>query len=173
MKTKQISIYQFSELSDHAKQLAKDKFACDEGYCWSAEMLDSIKALAAHFSGRVKDYQLDWFDSMPSSMDFDMPDMEPAEIESRLSKLGTFNPETLRGNGDCKLTGYCGDEDAIDAFRKAWNKGEHDLTALMDAAYETWIKAAQADCASQYTDEQFGEFCDSNNYEFYEDGEMA
>lgn len=173
MKTKTISVYEFSELSDTAKQRAKDDFAASDGYCWSDDMLESITKLAEHFDGKVKDYNLDWFDSSPSSMDFNMPDMEPGEIESRLGQLGTFDAKTLRGNGDCKLTGYCGDEDAIDGFRQAWHKGERDLTALMDAAFGTWIKAAQADCKSHYSDEQFTEFCQANDYEFYEDGEIA
>lgn len=83
--------------------------------------------------------------------------------------LGTYNKRTGKGHGECKLTGFCADECAIDGFRIAWRKGERDLTKLMEAAYDTWIKAAHADCEDQFSDEQFSENCEANGYEFYED----
>lgn len=172
MRTVPLQIFKFSELSDEAKDRAKNDYAASCGYAWADEELDSLKALTAHFDGRLKHWEIDWFDNSPSSASFDMPDMEPEEIKSRLDKLGTFDPKTLKGHGDCKLTGYCGDENAIDGFRIAWHEGERDLTQLMQAAFHAWIKAAHADCASQFEDDQFSEHCDVNNYEFTENGEL-
>lgn len=174
MKTRTYNVYTFAELSDKAKQRAKDQFAADMGFSWGDEYLASIKALAAHFDGKASNWSIDWFASSYSSMSFDMPDeMEPDEIAARLAKLGTFNPETLRGNGDCLLTGYCGDEDCIDGFRAAWHKGERDLKKLMDAAFDTWIKAAQSDCEAQFKDDTFQETAEANNWEYEEDGSLA
>jgi len=126
--------------------------------------------LAAHFNGKMKRYEIDWFNSGYSFADFEMPEMEAEEIELRLGKLGDFNPETLRGHGSCVLTGYCADEDAIDGFREAWHKGERDLEKLMDSAFKTWLAAAQTDAEYQNSDEQIAETISANEYEFTEDG---
>lgn len=172
MRTKNITIkiLTFDELSDDAKQHARDKYAELFGYHFADEAIASLKALAEHFSGRVKDYSLDWFDNSPSSAAFDMPELKESEIAERLAKLGSYNETTLRGNGDCVLTGYCSDEDAIDGFRQAWHAGERDLSKLMQAAFRTWLKAAQADCRDFYSNEQFSEHADANGYEFTESG---
>lgn len=172
MRTKNISvkILSFDELSEDAKQFAKDKYAEHFGYSWSDEAIQSLKALAEHFNGRVKNYSLDWFDNSPSSAAFDMPELEESDIAERLAKLGSYNENTLRGNGDCALTGYCADEDAIDGFRKAWHAGERDLEKLMQSAFETWLTAAQSDCKDFYSNERFSEHADANDYEFTESG---
>lgn len=174
MRTARINVCKFSELNAKSKEHAKYKYASEEGYQWSTEAMASITALANHFDGSIKDWSVDFFESSYSSMSFNMPDdMSKKEIRERLKGLGTYNRTTLTGNGDCKLTGMALDEDAIDGFRIAFIRGkETDLEKLMQAAFKTWLKACQDDCAYQYTDEAFGEHCDANEYEFTEDGEM-
>jgi hypothetical protein len=169
----QVKVCKFSELSEKAKDRAKQEYATLFGYAWSEEALESLKELTKHFGGRIKDYNIDYFESSHSSAEFDMPDMEEDEIKELLDELGDYNPETLKGNGDCKLTGYCADEDAIDGFRRAFHEGERNLEALMDAAFDSWLKACQSDCEAFYSDEDFGEHCEANDYEFYEDGTMV
>jgi len=174
METRTYTVYEFSELSEDAKQNAKNKHAELFGYSWGTEALESIGKLAEHFGGKVTRYSIDWFRGSHSSMLFEMPEMEPEEISARLAKLGTFDPETLKGHGDCALTGYSADEDAIDGFRKAFLKdGEKDLDALMGAAFNSWLDAGQADCEDQYTDEAFQETAESNEWMFEEDGTLA
>jgi hypothetical protein len=167
------TIYRFSELSDKAKQRAKDDYANAEGYAWQAEQMDSLKALAAHFGGELADWSIDFFGASHSSAKFAMPEMSAKEIKELLGQLGTYNKRTDKGHGDCKLTGFCGDEDAIDGFRIAWRNGERDLSTLMDAAFDSWLKAAQTDCEYQYSDEAFAEHCEANDYEFHEDGRFV
>lgn len=132
--------------------------------------MSSLNTLAYHFGGVVSDYSIDWFGGSHSYAKFRMPELDKAEIAARLAELGSYNPETLKGDGECKLTGFCADDDAIDGFRIAFAEGEADLEKLMQAAFDSWLKAAQADCEDQYSDEQFGETCDANEYEFYENG---
>jgi hypothetical protein len=172
-RDKIIKVYDFSELSDAAKERAKQDHAEACGYPFSTEAMDSIKALAAYFGGSVRDYSVDWFNSSHSSMTFDMPEMEEGEIADLLSRLGTYDEETGKGNGDCKLTGYTADEDAIDGFRLAWRNGERDLSTLMEEAFDSWLKAAQDDCEHIYKDEAFAETCEANSYEFYANGQLA
>lgn len=173
MKTRTINTYSFSELSEKAKQYAKDGHAEAMGYAWGEDAIESIKALTLHFQGKMKNWEIDFFNGTYSHATFDMPEMEEQEIKNRLNKLGSYNKETLRGDGECKLTGYCMDEDAIDGFRRAFHGGENDLSKLMDAAFESWIKAVHEDCKYQYSDEAFEETADANEYEYYENGEIA
>jgi len=173
-------VCRYDELSDAAKEQARQDYAGTVGYLSGDEALDSIKKLAEHFGGRVTNYDIDWSGCCShSSMEFDLPDdMDAKEIESRLSKLGTFNPETLKGHGcwrmqkTCELTGVCYDEDAIDGFRKAWHEGERDLHKLMEAAFRSLLKQCHSEYECFYSDEDeaFAEHCEANDYEFYESG---
>src|SRR4051812_18699621 len=102
-REKIITVFTFSELSASAKRRVKDRYAEAFGYAWANESIESLTALAEHFGGKLTDYSIDFFDSTPSTVRFDMPEMEEEEVSQRLAGLGTFNPETLKGHGDCKL----------------------------------------------------------------------
>ncbi len=172
MKTRTINVYTFAELSPAAKERAKSRYLSLHGFSWSDDYLASLRALAAHFGGKLKTYSIDWFNSSYSDAGFEMPDeMEETEIAARLAKLGTFDEATLKGKGDCVLTGFCADEAAIDGFRIEWSEGTRDLGKLMQAAFRSWLKEGQDDCEGEYKDDAFAEHCDLNGYEFTESGD--
>lgn len=171
MRTMEIKVYQFNELSEKAKDTAKQNYKNIFGYAWSQEAIDSLDALAKRFGAKLKDYAIDWFNGSYSSAEFDAPEMEREEIAAILKTLGSYDPITLQGHGDCKLTGFCMDESAIDGFRRAFFAGESDLAALLQCAFDSWLKDGQADAEGQYEDEQFAEHCEANGYEFDERGE--
>ena len=171
MKTVKVKVYEFKELNEKAKEKAKQDHAALCGYAWQDEAIASLKAMAEAFGAKLRDYEVDFFNSSHSSATFDAPDLSREEIRERLSALGSYDPKTLMGNGDCKLTGYTMDEYAMDGFRRAFEGGESDLNTLLQAGFDSWLKAAQADCEGQYEDEQFAENCEANGYEFTEYGE--
>lgn len=173
MRETTVKLFTFQELSASAKERAKYEYFASIGYCWGDEAMDSIKALAAHFDGTMNNWGIDWANCSHSFAEFRMPEMTEKEIREKLKELGTYNRKTGKGNGDCKLTGYSADEDAIDGFRIAFRNGERDLRELMNEAFYSWLKAGQADFEWQQTEEQFAETCDANDYEFYEDGELS
>ncbi len=165
-------VFEFNELSKEAKERARQWYReCDSDYHWSKEALNSLKALAEHFSGKLKDWSVDWGNSSYSSAEFDMPELEENEIKDLLKKLGTYDKKTLKGHGDCKLTGYSADEDAIDGFRQAYFKGERDLDELMKESFKTWLKACQADYEYQNSNEAVDESINANDYTFTSEGE--
>lgn len=165
------TLYQFSELSPEAKDAARYDHAANLGYSWNDEAFESLKALAEFFGGRVYNWEIDYFNCSHSSARFDMPEMTKREIAAKLKELGTYNRRTMRGDGECKLTGVCFDEDAIDGFRIAFKRGGvSDLGELMQAAFDSWLKAVQADCEWQYSDEQLSETSDANDWWYDEDG---
>jgi hypothetical protein len=174
MKTKTIELYEFDELSETAKERAKQEHAEIFSYAWGKDALESLKKLAEHFEGKLTDYEIDWFNSSYSSAKFDMPDwMSLEEFNTKLKSLGSYNKETLKGDGDCVLTGYCADEDAIDGLRLAHKENPTaDLNNLMQSAFKSWLKACQDDCKSQYSDDEFSEMCEANGYTFTINGKM-
>lgn len=180
MRTIEVTIYKFSELKKDAKQHAVDEHFNALGYCHADNAMKSLTALAEHFNGKLTDWSIDW-GSTHSWVKFDMPEDDDENSHDnwhqltydKLAELGTYDPVTLKGRGDCKLTGYCMDESAIDGFRAAFCAGEDDLGRLMQAAFRTW----HADCISDYEDmmsfDSFSETCDANDYEFTKNGNMA
>ena len=71
MRTETVTLYKFSELTATAKARAvRDYGTSGEGYHFADEAMASIEALAAHFSGRVSDWSIDWLNSSQSSMRF-------------------------------------------------------------------------------------------------------
>jgi hypothetical protein len=172
MRTYEAKAYTFDELSDQAKDAAKQDYFSGAGYSWSEDALASLKAFAEAFDAKLSDYQIDWFNCTYSSAEFSAPEMSRREVGRRLRALGTYDKKTLRGHGECKLTGYCSDEDALDGMRKAYFAGESDLGELLQEGFWSWLKAAQADAEYQYSDEAFLESCKANDYEFDESGHM-
>lgn len=172
METRTITVYQFHELGERAKDLARDEMASAFGYAHSAEAIKSITKLAERFNAKITRYEVDWFDCSYSSMTFDVSELEPETIAEIVEQLGAFNPETLKGLGDCVLTGWCSDESAIDGLRIAYHAGERDVEKLLQAAFRSWLSDCQADCKAEYDDEQFGEMCDANDYWFTADGKL-
>lgn len=174
-ETHTVTIYRFHELSPAAKDSARQWYQCqgDGGYNWSEEALDSLKALAQHFGAKLSRYEIDWGNNMHSAARFDVPDLSRAEIGVLLGQLGAFNPETLCGDGECKLTGFCHDESAIDGFRIAFMRyGKTELAQLLEAGFRSWLAACHADYDDFYSDEQFAEHCEANDYEFTKNGEF-
>lgn len=176
MKTLTYTVYEYSELSPDAKERAREDARIEWGFPRGDEAIASLKALAEHFNGKLTTYGVDWFGTMRSSAAVLMPDTEEmgeAEIKRRLDALGSFDPKTLRGNGDCLLTGYGIDEGAIDGFRKAFFDGERDLKELMDAAFRSWLEECQSDCEAEYSDEVFSETSEANDRWYKETGQLA
>lgn len=171
MRTIEIKVYEFCELSEEAKDVARSDYRERfSEYPFAADAFKSLKALAAHFGGKVSDYSVDFGGYSHSWVSFKMPEMEEHEIKDALFRLGSFNPATFLGCGDCVLTGYCADEDAIDGLRKAWFQGERDLEKLMQAAFSSWLKACQGDYVALFEDEDIDERIESNGLEFTGDG---
>ncbi len=135
----------------------------------------SFKAFVKHFGCTLVDWNICWDDGIPSDAKFLCPGLCGEEdydiVEEELNELGSFNPETLKGPGDCKLTGVCFDEVLKDAFRKAWENGERDFNELMQAAFGEWLEDCQKDFEHQKSMEAFEETVEANEMEFLETGE--
>jgi hypothetical protein len=170
MRKIEVPIYTYRELSESTRQEVRDEKADHYGYRGAEEAFKSMESLVEHFGGTIKDYDIDYFNCSYSYAKFDMPELTREEIAELLGQLGEFDPATRKGRGDCKLTGYCMDEDAIDGFRIAFLDGCSNLNKLMQAAFDSWLIAVHADCENEYADDTFAENEDASGIEYYQDG---
>lgn len=169
--TKTETVYEFNELSDAAKDRARELLVSE--YIWEEEAMESLKAFAGHFDSSLTKWKINFACAARSSTDFSCSDLDADEIWRRLNELGSFDPKTLMGSGECRLTGFCMDEWAIDGFRKAWFSGERELNELLQAGFESWLQAVQADYDFQRSDEQLAEHCAASEYFFTKEGGLA
>lgn len=149
MKTIEIKLYEFNELSDKAKEKSVEQVReLRWEYDWSGEALSSLDNFLNELGARMTDYSIDWenpnnsyvkVDS--SSVDFDF------EFES----------------DDYSLTGYCMDYPLV----KTWNETKD----IQDSIY-AWLIDCANDYEYQISDEGIVDFIDCNNYEFTEEGNI-
>jgi len=170
MRRVAVPVYKFSELSRAAKDRVKYDWEINTGYSWQDEAFGSLEKLAKVFDGKLKTWEIDWSCAINSSARFEMPKMSKAEIGRRLRGLGSYDKRTGKGHGDCVLTGYTVDEEVIDGFRLAFRQGETDLGKLMEAAFHSLMEYTESDYEDALKDDNFGEMCEANEWEFYADG---
>jgi hypothetical protein len=171
--TTTLTVYKFAQLNKASKEYAKQKEIENFGYSFESETRSTMQALAKHFDCELREFDVDFFYDGSYYVRFHVPHMNVAEINKRLTKLGSYDKKTGRGHGDCVLTGWCRDEDCIDGFRAAWRAGVKSLEKLLQAAAKSLIKVARADCDEQYTDSTFADFCEANDYQFYAGGKLV
>lgn len=177
MRTIELKAYSFDELSEEAKQTALENNANNAEYFWGDDAIRSLEKFMEHFNCSLSRYSIDWFEKYRNEIKIDVPDymndISEDELKNLINGMGSYNPDTFRGLGDCKFTGYCADEDACDGARKAFFNGERDLYNILYAGYESWYSACNKDYEYQLSEEGYSEHCEANDYEFYEDGSLV
>ena len=174
MRTITINLYDFNELSEVAKQKALEKFNYSTEFFWGDDAIKSLEKFAEHFGSKLKDWNIDWNYVSGSHVKFDTENIEYTvkELKALIVSMGKFDKKTLIGEGECKFTGVCFDEDAADGARKAFFDGERNLNKILQAGFNTWIKSCVSDFENQQSMEYFEEHCEANEYTFEEDGTM-
>lgn len=169
-----ITVFKYEELDENAKGMARQKYQ-DREWHWDTDAMDSLKAFAKAFGSDLLDYSIDFSCPGHSRIKFREPgEWTREEIQAKLETLGTYNPETLKGLGDCKFTGICFDEDALDGFRQAFYASEdNDLSEFLRAGGESWLAACALDYEYSQSEERFKEDCDANEWEFDEQGNIV
>lgn len=77
-------------------------------------------------------------------------------FREELAALGSVNPETNKGLGDCKLTGYCMDESFLGGVRESFAGGETDLKEMLNQGVESLLADACSDYEGQLKEESEG-----------------
>jgi len=171
----EIELYDFDSLSKEAKETALNWFRdseMEDGFAWDDEALKSLKAFVEYFGATLRNYSIDFSNSSYSSVDVDeIPKLTAIEQWKLVKKLGDYDKKTLRGTGECLLTGVCFDENLIDGARIFIHDNPNCTTKeLIMAGYNSWLKACQEDYEHQLTDEALIESIDANDYYFDAEG---
>lgn len=187
MRTKEIKIYQFQELSDESKEKAIEKFREMEDFAWSSEYLDSLEAGLKHFGFRLKHYEIDW--SNINYCDTAIDNYHDQEILGltgvRLYKyivnnfLNTYCKYSKKNvsvfDGNCAFTGVSSDEDFLDPINEFLKKPsiKYNFEELIEECVHSLLLAGCNDFDYQISDKGITENIEANGYEFYENGKIA
>ena len=170
MKTICFDVYEFNELSDKAKEKARDWYrSIDTEYAWAAETRESMEAFAQLFPIKVRDWS---YGGRGAGVSFEFRDDGTLEeIEGvRLYKWLVNHDVTKLLGGDCPLTGYCMDEDLLDPIRAFVKKPKGTFRELLQDCFDAWIKAAESNVEYQGSDEYIDETIEGSGYTFTIDG---
>lgn len=158
MKTIELGLYKFDELSESAKQSAiSDYRNRGSEYHWIDESLDSIKAFCNHFGVTLGDYEI-------SPYSYSHIKTNAQNHHFRGMKLKDFDREYMP-------TGYCVDCDLWVTFYDTF-KQKGDLLGAFNAAIDAGLKAIINDMEYQDSKEYISEHLIINEYDFLESGKL-
>ena len=155
MRIVEETIYHFDELSDKAKETARDSFRDMEPF-WTKESIQSIEAFCDTFDVSLLDYSVDIYRSFYRT--------NASNANFRGKRLSQFNRDYMP-------TGYCLDNELWTAFYDVF-KTTGDAKYAFNAALYAGFKAWREDMKYQTTDEYIDDFILANGYEFYENGKL-
>lgn len=160
MRVKQTEVFQFSELSDSAKEKARDwwRGVSAGDYSWSDESLSSTEKFCAEFDVKLINYSVG---------PYSYPEYETNADNShfRGRKLREFSRDAMP-------TGYCLDCALYQTFYDEF-KHTGDAKYAFDQALHTGFIDWQSDMESQTEDEYIDDCLISNLYEFDASGARA
>lgn len=193
MKTRTINIYEFSELSEGAKENALRQYRESQTEVfWMDKTIQSLKSLFENCNGiSLKDWSLGEYQSW-IRVEFTNDEVEKfsgkramAWIENnllsniRISYYGNKRKE-LRQYGKyyyaglikpCPFTGYCADDDLLDDLLKEIKSGT-DLKTAFEGLASIVQKIIQNEWEYQQSEEYIAEYFEANEYKFDEDGNI-
>jgi hypothetical protein len=159
MRIETLSIYKFDELSERAKERARERGRqlVGDHEAWSTESLESVKAFCKAFGVKLTEWSVGAYSPIEFSTN-----VENRHFRAR--KLRDFNREKMP-------TGYCLDCDLWITFYDEFKKTGDAKTAFNDALY-AGFKAWRDDLEGQLEDDHIDEWLTVNEFEFYENGNL-
>lgn len=155
MRTIELTIYKFHELSEPAKERARDWFRENHETAWGDESLESIKRFCSEFGARLTDWSIGAYAPINYTVKTDNSNF-------RGRKLRDFSRDFMP-------TGYCLDCSLWMTFYDVF-KRTGDAKAAFDAAVWQGFTDWKNDIEHQYSDEYAEEWIEANDCEFNENG---
>ena len=151
-----LDVYSFNELSDKAKEKARDDYRMHSDYPWHDENRNSIETFCKYFGVKLTDW------SVGADIYNFRTDAENNNFRGH--KLREFTRDHMP-------TGYCLDyplwSTFYDSFKRTGDAKEAFDDALR-AAFMDWC----SDIEYYYSDEAIDEAIDANGYEFLKNGKQ-
>ncbi len=190
MKTKMITVYQFSELSEETQQKVLDKFRESIDTYWIySEAKETVKAFEKYFPTDSKGKN-SWLEC---SVNANNEVLELMGLRLRTYLINNFGyvlfrPKTRYKNNTkrvskiftetcCNLTGICYDDDMLSPIYKFICGSKeykfHNFEELMKECYQNLEDALRIEEEYRQSDEAIIEDIECNGYEFTEHGQLA
>jgi hypothetical protein len=183
MRIIETKIFTFEELSDKAKEKAREWWRQCDDYDFG-EAIDSLKKFADYFGITISDYRLDAY-AHQSYVRFSKQDLaDNVNIDAdghEIDEILSVN-ETLKGlisddkflSGNCPFTGMFWDEELLYGIRSQLSSpdshNKEDLNDCYRQCFENLFSAIQKDYEYQMSDEAVDGNITANDYEFTEEG---
>lgn len=157
METVELTVFEFDELDEAAKERARAWYRNGLEYPWFSESIDSIRAFADHFGSRVLDWSIG-----ERGRDYVKTDISPEHF--RGTKLRSVSPDYMP-------TGYCLDADLWGTFHAEWKRTSDPMYAF-EQAIEAALSAIASDIEHHFSNEGVDESIRINDYRFTEQGKI-
>ena len=143
MTTIELTLYNYSELSEKAKLTALIDYQCEAEYFYGYDALEGLKRFMIAVGVDMYNYDIDWLAPKRSKVYYEG---EPTADSVDESKFGYFAGITL-----------------AETFNK---------TKSIEQAVQAFFKDCADDYEYQLSEEGFAEHCDANDFLFYENGKL-
>jgi hypothetical protein len=159
MKTITTTVYTFAELTDAAKETAREwARGIEDLYGFSEDSRASIEAFCEHFGVTLVAWNIGPWSPIAYKTNAE-------NRHFRGVKLASIDRENMH-------TGYCLDCDLWQTFYDEF-KRTGDAKGAFDSALEVGFKAWRNDWENTYADEQIDEFLIANEYDFTASGKRV
>jgi hypothetical protein len=196
MQTHTVTTYTAKELREQfpkAFEKALQRWHNRGEIFWQDETVDSLKALVKAAGAKLKDWNLGAY-NRGNHISVEFPQDEAGElygpraiawIENNLLdtlrvpwrgkerwELAKYGSAYRAGKiKPCPFTGYCSDDEYLDALRKSVRSGST-LKESFEALAFTCAEILERDCEDQNSPDYFVEHAEANDYQFTEDGKQ-
>lgn len=143
MTTIELTLYNYSELSEKAKLTALIDYQCEAEYFYGYDAMEGLKRFMIAVGVDMYNYDIDWLAPHRSKVYYEG---EPTTDSVDESKFGYFAGITL-----------------AETFNK---------TKSIEQAVQAFFKDCADDYEYQLSEEGFAEHCDANDFLFYENGKL-
>lgn len=172
-RTVEITLYKLDELDEAVQQRVIEGWRYNDSFPWADEWRDSLDAFADRAPIKIRDWEIGYrSNGVTFDIDEDVANLSGMTAYRWLVQEGW---EQITRNQDCPFTGYCGDENLLDAIR-AGLANPSSISSLRDLfaeALNDWAEAFEADLDHWNSEEAIREDIEANDYEFHEDGTRA
>jgi len=192
MKTIEITLYKFNELSSEAQETAINKWReSDTDYFFASDNEASLKAFTEIFPIKVNNWSYDAYSHSESSQYNGEADHQTlsgprlmAFIHNNYGnmlypaktyrlKSGKTRKSRIIKDTEMTMTGYYMDNVLLDPIYDFLKGNVNiDFEDLLESCVYAWGKACQADCYYQQTPEYIKETIEANDYDFTIEGEI-
>jgi hypothetical protein len=169
----EVTVYKLDELDADVRQRVISNWREGDTFFWSDEWRDSLDAFAKIAPLTIRNWEVGYrSNGVTFDMDENVADLSGVRAWKWLVNNGWAK---LATGQDCPFTGYCGDEDLLDAIRAAI-ANPASITSLRDVfadALHDWAKAFERDIDHWGSEEAIREDIEANEYEFNANGTLA